>query len=455
MPPAVLRAAFAAALATLSVLSPAPLAAQDETLRLHGSNTIGQRLAPALVREWATARGLQEVSSTRTAEEELQVVFGGNGRRLVVDIHSHGTGTGYRDLVEGRADLWMASRPATPAEVAGAARIGRLDDPKQEHVIALDGLAVIVHPSNPLRALTVAQVRDLFAGRFGDWSSVGGRPGPVKRYARDDRSGTFDSFRSMVLRDAALASGTSRFESTEQLAAMVAADPAAIGFVGLAGVGPARALAVSDEGTRALGADRVTVGTEDYVLSRRLFLYNRAGPSALAGDFIEFALGSRGQAVVERIGFVSQDVDAVDVAPRGDVSPEYLDLVDGARRLSLNFRFGARTALLDTKALRDVERLADFMRRPESRGLDLILLGFTDGHEIGTYQAISLSNERVDLVAQALGDRGVGARRVRGMGYAAPVASNDSELGRARNRRVEAWVRPREAARQGVAARGP
>lgn len=439
--------------ALLLVLLVTPAAAQDETLRLHGSNTIGQRLAPALVRGWAAARSLQETGSGFTASEELRITFAGEGRRLVVDLHSHGTGTGYRDLVEGRADLWMASRPATPAEISGASRSGRLDAPEQEHVIALDGLAIIVHPSNPLRSLGVSQVRQLFSGRIGDWAAVGGRPGPVKRYARDDRSGTFDSFRSMVLRDVALAAGTSRFESTEQLAAMVAADPAAIGFVGLAGVGAAKPLSIADDGTRALAADRVTVGTEDYVLARRLFLYNRAQPSALAMDFTDFALGSRGQAIVERIGFVSQDVVAVDVPPRSDVSAEYLDLVDGARRLSLNFRFGARAALLDTKALRDADRLADFMRRQESRGFDLILLGFSDGHEIGTYQAISLSNERVDLVAQALGERGIGARRVRGMGYAAPVAANDTELGRARNRRVEVWVRPREDATQVAAAR--
>lgn len=448
---------LAALLAAIAVLAAPPLRAQDETLRLHGSNTVGQRLAPALVREWAAARGLQETGSAKTAEEELRMVFADAQRRVVVDVHSHGTGTGYKDLVEGRADLWMASRPANAGEVAGAARVGRLDAPEQEHVIALDGLAIIVHPDNPVRGLSVDQVRDLFAGRIGDWSAVGGRPGAVKRYARDDKSGTYDSFRSMVLRDAALAPGTSRFESTDQLAAMVAADPAGIGFVGLAGVGPARALAVADVGTRALAADRVTVGTEDYVLSRRLFLYNREAPSALAGDFIEFALGARGQAVVERIGFVSQAVAAVDAAPRNDVSEEYLGLVSGARRLSLNFRFGARAALLDTKAQRDVARLADFMRRPESRGLDVILLGFTDGHEIGTYQAISLSNERVDLVAQALGEQGVGPRRVRGMGYAAPVASNETELGRARNRRVEVWVRPREPASQrvGSVARAP
>lgn len=449
---AIPRSACAALLAL--VVAP-PLAAQDETLRLHGSNTVGQRLAPELVREWAAARGLQETGSARLAEEELRITFSATGRNLFVDVHSHGTGTGYKDLIEGRADLWMASRPAGAGEVAGASRIGRLDSPAQEHVIALDGLAIIVHPSNPVRGLTVDQVRDLFSGRIADWSALGGRAGMVKRYARDDKSGTYDSFRSMVLRDAPLAAGTSRFESTDQLAAMVAADPSAIGFVGLGGVGPARALAIAETGTRPLGADRVTVGTEDYVLSRRLFLYNRELPSSLASDFIEFALGARGQAVVERIGFVPQVVTAVDVAPRNDVSGEYLELVAGARRLSLNFRFGARAALLDSKALRDVERLVDFIRRPTAPALDVILLGFTDGHEIGTYQAISLSNERVDLVAQALGERGVGARRVRGMGYAAPVASNETDLGRARNRRVEVWVRPRGEAPQAAMARGP
>jgi phosphate transport system substrate-binding protein len=161
---------------------------------------------------------------------------------------------------------------------------------------------------------------------------------------------------------------------------------------------------------------------------------------------VEFVVGPRGQQVVERIGFVSQEVVAVEVPPRPDLSAEYRALTEGARRLSLNFRFGARAAALDTKALRDAERLAAYLQTQGAAGLDLILVGFSDGHEIDVYHALSLSNDRADLVAAALLEHGVGPRRVRGMGAAAPVASNDTEAGRARNRRVEVWVRPRDGA---------
>jgi phosphate transport system substrate-binding protein len=119
----------------------------------------------------------------------------------------------------------------------------------------------------------------------------------------------------------------------------------------------------------------------------------------------------------------------------------------------LNFRFGARAAALDNKALRDVDRLVAYLGRQGIADLDLILVGFTDGHEIDPYHALSLSNDRADLVAAALLERGIGPRRVRGMGAIAPVASDDSESGRSRNRRVEVWVRPRPAMPAATAAR--
>jgi phosphate transport system substrate-binding protein len=417
-------------------------AAAQETLRLHGSNTIGQRLAPALAREWATARGYT-VTDTRTAvAEEVTLVTARDGQRLDIQIHSHGTGTGFGDLLAGRADLWMASRPVSAAELAQARPIGDLAAPAQEHVVALDGLAIIVNPANPIGALTVAQVRDIFAGRIRDWSAVGGAAGEIRLYARDDKSGTFDTFRSMVLRDVPISAAARRYESTDQLSTDVVADRDGIGFVGLAGVGRAKALAVSDPGTRPITPDRVMVGTEDYVLSRRLFLYNRADAGPLVEDFIEFVLGSGGQAVVERIGFVSQAVAAVDVPSRPGLPGEYQQFTDGAQRLTMNFRFAAGSATLDNKALRDVERLVDFLGGQANRKVELMLFGFVDGNEINPYQALTLSNERADLVAQALVSRGVGARRVRGMGDSAPVAANDSEAGRFKNRRVEVWVRP-------------
>jgi len=237
-----------------------------------------------------------------------------------------------------------------------------------------------------------------------------------------------------------------------QLAAAVAADPNAIGVVGLAGIGGARAVALSDEDTQALPPTSLAVATEDYPLSRRLLFYTAQRPSADAQAFVEFAVGAGGQDVVRRLGFVPQGVSAYDVPSPGD--GDYAALVAGARRVALNFRFGEGIALLDNKALEDVDRLARFLRQPAQAGLEIVLVGFADRSEITPYAALSLSNDRVDLVAEALRREGLRVARQRGLGQIAPVASNATVPGRQRNRRVEVWLRPMAVA-AGQASRRP
>ena len=436
-------------------LSASTAFAAPQTLRIHGSNTIGARLAPDLAVAWLRARGYERIDRESPAPGEI-VVRGARGdERIAVELAAHGTATGFVDLATGTADIAMASRPASEADVARAATRGRLDSPEQESVIALDGVAVIVHPSNPLRTATLAQVRAVFGGEIRDWSALGAAPGRIALHARDEKSGTWETFRALVLADLPLRADARRYESTQALAAAVANDPRAIGFVGVSGVGGARALAIEEAG-HALGPASFTVAVEDYALSRRLFFYTPADASALARDFVEFTLSPEGQHVVESSGFVAQRIQPYEIEARDDAPEEYLSLIRGARRLSVNFRFGAGSRLLDGKVMRDVDRLAAFMRQPENREGGLLLLGFVDESEASPYLATTLSNDRVDLVARLLQERGVGARRSRGMGGAAPVADNATPQGRQRNRRVEVWLAPRVAdAQAGLAsARG-
>jgi phosphate transport system substrate-binding protein len=457
-----------AALLLLIVLVPVPAAAT--VLRIHGSNTIGERLAPELVTAWMRARGAQRIEREPLAPEESVLRGTIAGERIAVHLAAHGTSTGFADLARGAADVAMASRPAGAADIARAAARGRLDSPAQEIVVALDGIAVIVHPSNPLRAARLSQVRAVFSGQVRDWAALGGEPGRIALHARDEKSGTWDTFRSLVLGEAALADGARRYESTQALAAAVAADPRAIGFVGVSGVGSARALAIEDAGY-ALAPAPFSVAVEDYALARRLYFYAPADAPALARDFVEFSLSPTGQHVVEAAGFVAQRIQPFEVVVRDDAPTEYLALVSGARRLSVNFRFGAGSRFLDGKVMRDVDRLAQFMREPANRGARLMLVGFADASEASPYLATTLSNDRVDLVARLLEERGVGTHRARGMGGAAPIADNTTAQGRQRNRRVEAWLAsdvdadraPRDAAagpahrsgRTGADAQGP
>ncbi len=416
-------------------------------LSLHGSNTVGQKLVPALATDWAAREGWVVASDQLLAANERVIALTRAERRASILVYAHGTSTGLEALRAGTADLWMASRPVLPAEVKQhEAALGRLDDPEQEHVIALDGLAIIVHPANPIRQLGLDQVRAIFNGQTRNWSSLGSSVGTIRLYARDDKSGTFDTFKNLVLLGDALSPDALRFESTEELAARVAADPGAIGFVGLAGVGKSRPLALATADSRAMLPQPLTVATEDYALARRLFLYSSRQPSAAARSFVEFARSGAGQAIADRIGFVGQTMSLHSAQPDSAGLDAYRDLTEGAQRLSTNLRFGNGQSYLDSKAVRDLDRIAGFLR-PLPRGShEIVLIGFSDRREHNPVLALHMSNDRADFVATELARRGIPVHRSRGLGQSLPVADNDSEAGRSKNRRVEIWVRPRSSA---------
>lgn len=435
-------------LGLLLVVSSFSAAAQEipVLLALQGSNTVGQKLAPALALAWAKTEGWEVVADKAPVANERVIDLRRDAESAQITIAAHGTSTGLGALIEYRADLWMASRVVLPEEVrAHAAAIGRLDDPTQEHVIALDGLAIIVHPSSRLTALTLDQIDAIFQGKISDWSAMGQAAGAIHLYARDDKSGTFDTFKSLVLRGAALAPQALRFESTDALASAVANDRNAIGFVGLAGVGKARTIAVSDRETRAMLPDALSISTEDYLLSRRLLLYSTNAPREEVKRFIEFAQSSEGQSLVNKVGFVGQGIGLYKTERIVEVPGEYRELIHGAERLSVNLRFGNGRSYLDSKAMRDLDRIAAFLRPYQRGAQEIILIGFSDRLEHNPVLALHMSNDRADFVATALAQRGVPVHRSRGLGQNLAVAGNDSDDGRSKNRRVEIWVRPKSA----------
>jgi phosphate transport system substrate-binding protein len=371
------------------------------------------------------------------------VVEARDGSRAVksVEIAAHGSSTAFEDLGSGRCEVGMSSRRIQDAEATKLAALGDLTSAATEHVIALDGIAVIVNPENPIVSLTKRQIGDIFAGTLRRWSDVYWKADPIVVHARDDKSGTYDTFRHLVLEGRPLALDALRHESSEELSDAVAADPRAIGFIGLPYVRSAKAVMVQEEGSVPLLPSPVTVSTEDYPLTRRLYLYAPLGASIATHDFVDFAQSEEGQKAVEAAGFV-------DLLPECDVkaarctscSRDYQDLVAGACRLSLDFRFVRGGTQLDTRALRDLQRLSAFLARPEHSARAVVLLGFADAN--GTRaDNLALSEQRASIVAAQLRARGLHVEVQRGLGADMPVSDNATEEGRQRNRRVEVWLR--------------
>lgn len=432
-----------ASITALLLLLAQGVMADNNLLRLHGSNTIGEKLAPVLAEKWLKSKGYTEVTIRETGPVE-KVVTGrdGKGRQFTVEVVAHGSSTAFADLATNSTDIGMASRPVKGTEVSDLMHLGKLDDVRSEYVIGLDGVAVIVNSSNPLSSLDKSAVRRIFAGEVHDWAELGGVPGAIRVLARDNNSGTYDTFKHLVLEGGAkLTPGAGRFESSHELVSQVAADPNAIGFVGLAYIQGVKALAIADGGA-AIMPEPFSVATEDYALSRRLFLYvpTRGEQWPLAQDFARFAVSAQGQSALAPLGFISQEIEARAVAHGGDVPQEYVRFTHGARRLSLNFRFDEGVFELDNKAKRDVDRLTNWLDRPENAGRKLLLFGFSDPHEALPIKSIVLSVDRADTVAELLIMKGLRPYRVRGYGASVAVASNESASGRHRNRRVEVWI---------------
>lgn len=440
--------------------------ATDQPLRLQGSNTIGSRLIVDLLREFSSTSGFSaDFVETQGATQEDKTFTASNaeGKTFTMAVGSHGSGTAFTALAENKADVGMASRRVNDKEVKQLADLGlgTLTDPGQEHVLALDGLAVIVHPDNPLTSLTMQQIADIFAGRITDWSQVGPFPGPIHIYRRDSKSGTYDTFKTLVMGGKDVVETAKEFESSPDLSASVSGDPLGIGFIGMAYVLSAKPLSISQACGLTTAPSEYSIKTEEYPLSRRLFLYSplqQRHPNAQG--FIDFSLSADAQNVIKDAGFINLSLEAsgqgyadeairraVLLADAGDTRladlQRFAQLItnqEGAR-LSVTFRFESGSYDLDNRARVDLDRLADYWKEAKAKKQDLrlVVLGFADSR--GSSAANKrLSLRRADEVVAGLKQRGIVPDLADGLGELAPVACDDSDDGLSKNRRVEIWT---------------
>lgn len=421
-----------------------PIPEHGPALRIQGSNTIGAALGPALVRGLMVEHGLLNVGSEITGLDNEQRIVGqtAEGRRVEIDIAAHGSSTGFAALKQASAELAASSRPIKDGELQELKSLGDLKSPGAEQVIAIDGLAIILHPQNPLRQLDTVQLARIFSGEAKTWEALGGVGGPIHLYARDEQSGTYDTFKDLVLsrQGKRLDPAARRFESSEQLSDVVSQDPQGIGFIGLPYVRQAKPVAIVDGDSQPMLPLNSLIATEDYPLSRRLFFYlppRQDNPWAEA--LVAFAQSDKGQTIVAASGFISQTVQAMAVTPNALMPEGYQALSRHAQRLSVNFRFEEGSSNLDSKAHQDLGRVLAYIKQHGKTDRRVTLVGFGDAKD-DPARADLLSKLRAMAVRRELVKYGVTLREVRGFGALMPVAANSEDEGRIKNRRVEVWV---------------
>lgn len=430
---------------TSLLLSTLSTANEQQKLTIYGSNTIGSQLGPALAQSFLQSQGYANIKLHSSPDAHQHTITAGANPTqpsVRIDIHTQGSSTGFTALHNQTGDIAAASRPIKEQEISLLSPFSEMQSKHSEHIIAIDGIAIIVHKDNPISALSITQLAAVFSGELDNWQALGGRPGAINIYARDNNSGTWETFKTLVLSVAGktLSTTAKRFESSTALSESVSNDLNGIGFIGLPYVRKAKALAVSAQDAVSMHPSKELIATEDYPLSRRLFFYSSAqNNSPLTQAFLAFTHSSSGQMQVEKNGFISQVVSAMSVPTADSMPIRYQQLSQQAQRLSVNFRFKEGSAQLDNKAQRDIDRVLTYLRSHNKTQKKLVLVGFGDTKS-DPQRALLLSKLRAMAVRRQLRRDDIIFREVFGIGDAMPVASNHIDQGRLKNRRVELWV---------------
>jgi phosphate binding protein len=397
--------------------SDAPPAAQVITVK--GSDTIGGELGPALAQAYQAAHP-----------------------GVTIHWEALGSATAFPGLLDGTAQLGASSRSVNAKELALARESGV---ELKEYVLGYDGIAVIVHPSNPVRQLTVEQLAALFGGRITRWSELGGADLAVKRLSRPTYSGTNAFFKEKVVRQGRkearedFAPGTTFVEKTEEIVQAVAADPATVGYVGMGYVKPAvAALGVAPgEGKPYVVATVETVRAGTYPIYRPLLLYARGEPQGELRQFLSFVLGAEGRKLVASHDFTPSDVASPLAKPSRGTPPPPTPAAASPRIFRVFFGFGETTVGAEGRAT--LAQAAVVARE----GGRVRLVGHADA--VGPAQVNrEVSDLRVKAVADRLQRLGVPSERlqVEARGADEPLATNRTPGGRKENRRVDVEVLP-------------
>jgi phosphate transport system substrate-binding protein len=249
--------------------------APAETLQIEGSTTVGP-IADAFA-------------------EYFKTVY----PDLKITVNQTGSGDGAAALIDGRCDIADMSRFMKPDEFKNAVDKGVYP---VAHVIAMDGVCVVVHPSNPVTGLTKAQIRDIYTGKITNWSQVGGPNMPIVVISRDTSSGTYETFETLVMEKQPMGSGIEYVNSNPQAHARVKTTQGGIGYVGIGFL---------DRSVKAVKVDQImpsrqTIASGVYPIARPLFMFTNGYPKlgSTVYKFCTFYLTEKGQELIEAKGFI-------------------------------------------------------------------------------------------------------------------------------------------------------
>lgn len=211
-------------------------------------------------------------------------------RGRIVNVQGGGSSAGIQAARCGAADIGTSSRELKPEE-----------KDLNEIVVARDGLAVIVHPTNKITGLSLEEVKEIFSGNIRNWKIFGGKDKTITVVTREEGSGTRGAFQEMVMGKVRILKGAIVEDSNGTVREIVASDPHSIGYI---------SLGLVDERVKALDLDGVAASEQNildkhYKLVRPFLFITSGPPSPEAKHFIDFILSEEGQQLARQKGLIA------------------------------------------------------------------------------------------------------------------------------------------------------
>jgi phosphate transport system substrate-binding protein len=226
-----------------------------------------------------------------------------------IAVTGGGSGTGIAALINGTCDIAQASREISEKETSLAAGKSRT---VEEVIAAIDAVALVVHPDNPVDQLNIHQLSDIYTRKVTNWKDVGGLDQPILVLSRERNSGTHIFMLQKVVRRGKkkgpeeFAPEVLMMSSSQAIEQEVADNPAAIGYFGMGYLGPrVKALGVAPSDSDAFVKPTIAHSVDGtYLLARPLRFYLPGVPAGAVKDFIDFVLSEKGQSIVLDMDFV-------------------------------------------------------------------------------------------------------------------------------------------------------
>ncbi len=426
----------------------------DPKVTVRGEAIAVDFMMPALLKEYAQARGHRFLFEEKSEDHSVVTLLSSDDGSVVADIDI---------LPLGAADPVFA-----PDITITDKRDGAATGDAREFLIATDSRVLITGDKNPVRDLSAEEIADILSGNLRSWENLGGGNTPVTMHLLEGDTPALFYERTSGSPDGPLAADTVYHPSVQDLITSVRADRTAVGLLDRV------------EATRG-GADMLSIRKvcglmsepsdfdmkiNNYPLSRPIFAQEKEKDlHPVADDFLKWSQTDAAQAVLEETGFGSARLQRMKIQDMGvavihaaAVEPDFAGAefssmmreLRRADRLSITFRFENASSNLDAESVLNIRDLANRLRKSEFDGLELLLVGFADSAG-SAEQNTRLAQQRAEavheVIAAEFSAEELGKFNIQAMSFGEqmPLDCNDTDEGRASNRRVEVWVRVPES----------